>query len=70
MKTKQELINKILEKNKQVRDIPELNNHFLRQYDEKALKFINEVYDDILLDIILISFEIINTKKRKKICKK
>ena len=63
MKTKNELIDKILEKNKQVRNITELNEFYLMQYDEKDLEFINKAYDDILLDNTLISLLLLNTKR-------
>ena len=69
MKTKKELIDKILKKNKEVRNMPELNEFYLRQYNEKDLEFINEVYEEILLDSLLISLQMLNTKRGREYVK-
>lgn len=49
--------------------MPELNEFYLRQYNEKDLEFINEVYEEILLDSLLISLQMLNTKRGREYVK-
>lgn len=70
MKTKQELIDKILKKNKQVRKLPIAETMVLMQLTEDDLKILIEVYDDMLIDIMIISSLMLKTNEGRKYVEK